>query len=281
MYHHDVQRYCRGRPPLHYAIDFGIPFLIKALIPGTSQVDTLYNGMAALHEAARCGDLDTCVTLLNLGASQERKSGPNAKYMTALHFAAEGGHSPVIQLLLAKGASPHAQSSSQSTPFYRAARSGSLEALRILYSAGSDIDAKTWDDWTALFEAVARGLVHIASQLLEWGADPTITTHAGVSALMLISVARHRDQTLHSSSEDIMVNTGSQPDLQPNYEEREVITLQEIRKLQAQVLASTNKTGNSFYEYLANLDQRYWRPERMKNETMPSVEQNVRELFDH
>jgi len=51
--------------------------------------------MATLHKTAGCGDLDTCVMLLNLGVSLERKSGPKTKCMTALHFAA-GGHSPVI-----------------------------------------------------------------------------------------------------------------------------------------------------------------------------------------
>lgn len=274
MYHHDIQQYYHGRPPLHYAIDFGIPFLIKALIPNTSQLDTLHNGMAALHEAARCGDLDTCVMLLNLGASLERESGPNAKHMTALHFAAEGGHPPVIQMLLAKGASPHTQSSSQSTPFYRAARSGSLEALKILYSAGSDINAKTWDNWTALFEAVARGFVHIASQLLEWGADPTITTHAGKSALMLISAARHRGHMLHSLHEDIVLNLEGQPDSQPNSENSEAITLQEIQKLQARILASRENIGNSFYEYLANLNQRCWQPDRMENKGLLSMKES-------
>jgi len=105
--------------------------------------------------------------------------------------------------------------------------------------------------------------------------DPTITTHAGISALMLISWARHRDHTLCLSHKDIMDSTEGQPDLQSNYEEREAITLQEIKKLQAQALTSMNKTGNSFYEYLANPDRRYWRPERMRNDTIPRVEQNV------
>jgi ankyrin repeat protein len=174
MYHHDIEHYCRGRPPLHYAIEFGIDFLRKALLLAKHEVNTLYNGMATLHEAAKCGDLDTCVSLLNLGASLELSSGPNKRSMTALHFAAEEGHSAVIELLLARGSSPHTRSASQATPFFRAARSGSLEALRILYLAGSDINARTWDNWTPLFESVIRGLANIANQLLQWGPIPRL-----------------------------------------------------------------------------------------------------------
>jgi hypothetical protein len=185
-------------------------------------------------------------------------------------------------LLLDRGASPNAQSLSQSTPFYRAARSGSLEALRLLYLAGSDINAKTWDNWTALFEAVARGLIHIASQLLEWGADPTIVTSSGESALMFISAARNDDRTISQSPEDIALDLGGQPDLRPDSKEdrtkREAITLQEIQRLQAQAQASANMTGDTFYEYLRDIDPQYGRLERIENDTRPGIERDLSRL---
>jgi len=234
--------------------------------------------MAALHVAAKCGNIDICTMLLNQGASLELKSGQSAKEMTPLHFAAEGGHSKVIKLLLDRGASPGARSKSQSTPFYRAARSGSLEALKLLYVAGSDINARTWDNWTALFESVIRGLTRSASQLLEWGADPTIVTDTGESALKIISVARSNDSILVESQEDIMLSFGTVSEdrhLLELIEKREAQTLQEIQSLQTQARASDTSNGEAFCEYLGDLDLGYWRLERIENDTRPGVERDL------
>jgi ankyrin repeat protein len=282
MYHHDVQHYCLGRPPLHYAIDFGIPFLTKALLPQKDNINTPHHGVTALHEAARRGDIDTCMSLLDQGASLELKSGGRTRGMTALHFAAENGHPQLIKLLLDKGASPHTESMSQPTPFYRAARSGSLEALRLLYLAGSDINATTWDNWTALYDSIGLGLVYIASQLLGWGADPTIVTLSGDGALKHISAARHNDHTINRSHENIMLNMGAESEQDLHFwevkEKREAETLQEIEKLQAQAQACANETGDTFFEYICNMEQTYWRLERIENDTRPGIERDLSRL---
>lgn len=198
MYHHDVIWYCHNRPALFYAIDFKIDRLVKLLLPSDADVDRMPSKkvhgnwpQTALHVAARCGALSIVQDLVRRGASTELKSGPAARSMTALHFAAEGGHAEVIKFLLESGASPHARSDSQSTPFYRAARSGSLKALRVLFHAGSDINALTWDKFTPLFEAVAQVRSRTASQLLEWGADPTVVNGMGESTLKLLKQYRN------------------------------------------------------------------------------------------
>ena len=41
MYHHDAEYYCPGRPPLHYATEFGIEFLVTSLLRQGNQVDDL------------------------------------------------------------------------------------------------------------------------------------------------------------------------------------------------------------------------------------------------
>jgi ankyrin repeat protein len=193
MYHHDTIWYCGGRSPLFYAIEFKIDNLVSLLLPEKENLDTLVLGHAPLHVASRCGALSTVRELIRRGASLELRSLPEAKNMTALHFAAEGGHADVVSLLLKLGASPHSRSESMSIPLYRAARSGSLETLRLLYEAGSDINARTWDNFTPLFEALAYARVGIANQLLQWGADPTILTDEGNSPLSLITLAKdHR-----------------------------------------------------------------------------------------
>lgn len=199
MFHHDIKWYCEGRPPLFYAIQFQIDSLVKLLLLSYGDLNSISptcGHLAPLHVAARYGALNITEELLRRGASVNLKSGSETKSMTPLHFASEGGHAEEIKLLLKYGASVHERSGSESTPFYRAARSGSLKSLKILYSAGSDIDARTWDNFTPLFEAVAHGRIRIASQLLEWGADPTIVNGMGESALKVL--ARDRNMRLRA-----------------------------------------------------------------------------------
>ena len=45
----------------------------------------------------------------------------------------------------------------------------------MLLERGSDVNARTWDNWTALHEAVLGGHVAVVEKLLEWGADMTVS----------------------------------------------------------------------------------------------------------
>ncbi|KAH8892221.1 ankyrin [Thozetella sp. PMI_491] len=110
--------------------------------------------------------------------------------MTALHYAAEGGHVAAMEMLLKYGASPHAENEGGSTVFLRAARSGSLRAMKVLRDAGCDIDTMA-KGHTPLYEAVTQGRPRVACQLLYWGADleiEAISTRYGQSALTVIAI---------------------------------------------------------------------------------------------
>jgi len=193
MYHHDIVYYCPERPPLYYSIEFQIESLVSFLLPSHEDVDFIACGVAPLHVAARCGALKTVRKLLEIGASVDVRSSKDPKGMTSmmtpLHFAAEGGHPEVIQLLLDHGASPHVKNQSGSTPFSRAARSGSLRSLKVLYDAGSDINTQKVGA-TPLFEAVAQCRPRVACQLLHWGADPTIITYQRDSVVKYLQRTR-------------------------------------------------------------------------------------------
>jgi len=200
MYHHDVVYYCPGRHPLYYAIELQLDSLVSLLLPVNGQVDILVRGVSPLHVAARCGAIKTARKLLDLGASVDFRSSKDPEgitsLMTALHFAAEGGHADVIQLLLQYGASPHAINESGSSPFLRATRSGSLKAMKVLYDAGSDIDAQK-KGFTPLFESVAHCRRRVACQLLYWGADPTIVSRLhgnGATTLTLLAAAYYETE---------------------------------------------------------------------------------------
>jgi hypothetical protein len=181
------------------------------------QVNELICGVSALHVAARCGAYTTVEALLKDGATVDLRTAKDptgmTSLMTPLHFAAEGGHSKIIKLLLGHGASPHVRNESGATPFYRAARSGSLQSLKALYDAGSDINIQK-NGFTPLFEAVAQCRPRIACQLLQWGADSTILARGRESTLSLLQDIQNEpylnqywtsgengeDATLHSTS---------------------------------------------------------------------------------
>jgi hypothetical protein len=224
MFHRDVFFCCVDRPPLYYALEFGIPKLISTLLPPMATIKTLFNGTSALHVAARCGSLETVRTLIERGASIELKSDSANKEMTALLFAAEGGQAKVAKLLLESGASIHATAQSGATPLYRAARSGSLKTLRELYEAGSDLNSLTYDGFTPLFESIAHRRKNIAAQLLQWGADPTIPNDRGQTAVGFICDAKngtaYEDEQfcdLHQRPQDSQISHSSENDAEDIY----------------------------------------------------------------
>ena len=74
---------------------------------------------------------------------------------TALHYAATGGHVPVIAYLLDEHAYIDAESPNGTTPLMMAARYGSPEAVKHLIQAGADVRLKNQLGLTALDFAVA------------------------------------------------------------------------------------------------------------------------------
>lgn len=191
MYHHDVVYYCPGRPPLYYAIEFRLDVLAAVLLPDKNNINVSLYGMTALHVAARCGSLYMIEKLLELGAEVDIRTAKDpyglTSLMTPLHYAAEGGHIRAIKLLLKYGASPHSKNESGSTPFLRAARSGSLGAMKILRDAGCEIDPVA-KGHTPLFEAMVHCRPRVACQLLYWGADPgKISNRFGQSTLAILA----------------------------------------------------------------------------------------------
>lgn len=58
----------------------------------------------ALHLAAADGNYQECLTLLKEEGADAWWEDENALNYSALHFAAEGGHTKVVKLLLRRGA---------------------------------------------------------------------------------------------------------------------------------------------------------------------------------
>ena len=81
----------------------------------------------------------------NLRLAQElvaRKADLNHPGWTPLHYAATGGHSAIVKLLLDESAYIDAESPNGTTPLMMSARYGNAEVVKLLIDEGADIHLK-------------------------------------------------------------------------------------------------------------------------------------------
>jgi len=270
MYHRDIVYYCPFRPPLYYAIEFGIDALVSLLLQGYEHMDFLANGVAPLHVAARCGALDVVQKLLDLGASVNFRSSKDSKGMTSLmtplHFSAEGGHPDVTKLLLDNGADPHLKNESGSTPFSRAARSGSLRTLKLLYDAGSDINTHK-RGITPLFEALVQCRPRVACQLLYWGADYRIAKYPGDSPTKFLQ------RTRNSIKQNALSYSNPYGDEEVDWREarKDWATEEDICE-QIEAIRKEGSGPEAFMPLMKGLKREYYLLKQIEKDTRPGTE---------
>ena len=174
--------------PFFYTILFGIDDCFDDL---SSQYDvnmTFCGGWTPLTVAAASGSISIAQKLLKAGANVNKAADFNERNgLTPLHIAAELAMEDLVDLFLARGASTMSLTATMTTPFYRAARGGSLRILQSLYDAGSDVNAPSWDNYTPLMEAVSWSNHDSLDLLLSWGADPHFRNDDGESAIDIVS----------------------------------------------------------------------------------------------
>ncbi len=148
-----------------------VALLKKHASPNAAQGD----GTTPLHWAAYHDDLPLVERLLASGASIDPRTRLRA--LTPLHMAAESGDAALIKVLLKAGAAVDASNDSGTTPLMIAAASGSTAAVSALLADGADIQAreKTYGQ-TALFFAADRNRADVVRLLLSKGADPKVKT---------------------------------------------------------------------------------------------------------
>jgi len=182
----DSPAYPHSSHPLAFSIAHRLGCLVDLLLPRFAAAKGGLNahvadGHTCLTTAADRKQLELSQRLLDAGADVDIPT--LGRKLTPLHIAAERAFPEMATLLLNAGASPQARSTSGSTPFYRAARGGSVRVLRQLHAAGIEVDALTWDEWTPLMEAVEHGNDEAVELLLGWGADPTRESTDGTTPL--------------------------------------------------------------------------------------------------
>ncbi len=159
----------------------------------------LVSGMASasdppLVDAARRGDLAMVEDLLARGADVSESAGDG---MTALHWAAAGGHGAVLRTLLEAGADATATTRiGGHTPLHVASRAGQGAAVAALLDSGADPNRPTTGSGaTALHLAAgAIGGQGAVRALLEAGADPNRRERsAGQTPIMFAAAAGRTD----------------------------------------------------------------------------------------
>jgi len=90
---------------------------------------------------------------------------------TLMHTAAEGGYVDSAALLLAHGADPHAQNREGLTPLQVATEQGKLEFVSFLLANGVDINEEGRGNINSLFVAVETGDLDIVKFIVEKGAN--------------------------------------------------------------------------------------------------------------
>jgi ankyrin repeat protein len=101
--------------------------------------------------------------------------------------AASDGDKKAIQALLKDGTDVNARDWDDLTALIPAASSGHLDICKLLVKEGADVNAKDKDGITALMEASIMGHAKIVEFLLESGAELEATSNSEVTALWLAS----------------------------------------------------------------------------------------------
>ncbi len=208
-----------ARPPGTGGGSHGVG-IVRSGVPPQGEQQPAPGGMTALLLASRDGHLDAAKLLVEVGADVDA-ADPNG--MTPLLMALTNGQIDVAKLLLEQGADPKRADWWGRQPLWAAVdirnlavrsgaptddngidRAGALDVITTLIERGVDVNARVkefppmrryllplasleWVDFTgqtAFIRAAQAGDVPVMKLLLAHGADPTITTFNGTTALM-------------------------------------------------------------------------------------------------
>src|ERR1041384_3951124 len=127
------------------------------------------DGTTPLHLAVRADDLAKVNQLLAAGADAK---AANRYGITPLYLACENADPAMIERLLKAGADPNSTSTEGETALMTVARTGAVEAARVLLDHGAKVDAREeWHGQTALMWAVDEQHPAMVKELIAHGAD--------------------------------------------------------------------------------------------------------------
>ncbi|XP_072134647.1 ankyrin repeat and SAM domain-containing protein 1A-like isoform X4 [Mobula birostris] len=192
---------CSGYTPLHHAALNGQKEVVEMLLKNDASTNIADNkGCYPLHLAAWKGDAQIVRLLIHQGPSHAKvneqnaieckdlkKYGPFDPYInaknndneTALHCAAQYGHSDVVKVLLEELTDPTMRNNKFETPLDLAALYGRLEVVKMLLIAHPNLLSCNTKKHTPLHLAARNGQRAVVQVLLEAGMDINYQTEKG------------------------------------------------------------------------------------------------------
>ncbi|XP_064417923.1 ankyrin repeat and sterile alpha motif domain-containing protein 1B isoform X2 [Latimeria chalumnae] len=208
-----------GYTPLHHAALNGHKDVVLKLLQYEGSTNIADNkGCFPLHLAAWKGDVEIVKILIHQGPSHSRVNEQNHENETALHCAAQYGHSEVVAVLLEELTDPTMRnnksetpldlaalygrlqvvkmlvnahpnlmicSTKKHTPLHLAARNGHKAVVQVLLQASMDVNCQT-EKGSALHEAALFGKMDVVRILLDTGIDTSIKDNHGRTALDIL-----------------------------------------------------------------------------------------------
>jgi uncharacterized protein len=153
-----------GETPLMAALYRGHQAIVDAVVRAGAPLD--------VFAAAALGQGDVIET--KLAADPNAVNSRAYDGWTPLHLAAFFGRTPVVTLLIDRGADLLARSANSinNTPLHAAVAGGRVEAALTLIEAGADVNAPDGGGHTPLHIAAEGGYVPIVEALLQRNANP-------------------------------------------------------------------------------------------------------------
>ncbi|XP_052892423.1 transient receptor potential channel pyrexia-like [Anopheles moucheti] len=178
---------------LHCAVRSNAIECLRFFIAHGSNVNALErNGTNPIHLAADLGHAQCLAALLECSdADPNVRIQQGDKQMTALHLAADEGNLDCVTQLLTRGADVRARNHRGFTPLHLAARSGSADCVEALLKLGGcDPNMADFDQRTALHAAVSKSdtAVEMLETLIAWGANVNQRDVYGFTALHLAAL---------------------------------------------------------------------------------------------
>uniref|UniRef100_A0A8D0DR03 Ankyrin repeat and sterile alpha motif domain-containing protein 1B n=1 Tax=Salvator merianae TaxID=96440 RepID=A0A8D0DR03_SALMN len=208
-----------GYTALHHAALNGHKDVVIKLLQYEASTNVADNkGYFPIHLAAWKGDVEIVKILIHHGPSHSRVNEQNNENETALHCAAQYGHSEVVAVLLEELTDPTIRNNKletpldlaalygrlrvvkmiinaypnlmscntrKHTPLHLAARNGHKAVVQVLLEAGMDVSCQT-EKGSALHEAALFGKVDVVRILLETGIDANIKDSLGRTVLDIL-----------------------------------------------------------------------------------------------
>ncbi|MEO2003116.1 MAG: ankyrin repeat domain-containing protein, partial [Candidatus Poribacteria bacterium] len=190
--------------------------LRSLLAEGADANTTQGDGMTALHWAAERGHSAVAELLLSAGADGEAQTRVGS--YTPLHLASRSGYGPIVRTLLDAGAAPDATTTNTGvTPLHLAAGAvGGADAVAALLERGATVDAREASSGqTPLMFASAYNRSEAVVVLLQHDADPAVQTKA-VDVLRSMAIDREANQRFRDAIDDFRDAEAAGRDWEPS-----------------------------------------------------------------